>query len=95
MTTTAINFRMDKELKADFEKISEALGLTPSALFNVFAKKVVANRGLPFPLTIDRPLSLGEEKILLHEENIRLGAIPDDSTLLTADDFKNARKNYQ
>lgn len=48
-----INIRIDSELKKEFEKTCNDLGLTMTTAFNVFAKAVVKQRGLPFPITLN------------------------------------------
>ena len=51
MATSTINIRIDSNLKRDLEKASSNIGLTPTAVFNVFARQFVAHRGFPFAVT--------------------------------------------
>ena len=52
MTQTAtLNVRMDAETKREFTHFCDELGLSASSLMNVFAKTVVRNQAVPFPLT--------------------------------------------
>ena len=39
MAQTLVNFRIDKEVKEDMEKICKELGINMSTAFNMFAKK--------------------------------------------------------
>lgn len=55
MTTTNLNIRIDTELKKNVEEIFSALGLTTSAAFNIFAKAVVRQKGIPFDLSLNTP----------------------------------------
>ena len=53
MAQTMINFRMDAEEKNSFEDVCGQLGLTITAAFKMFAKKVVRERRIPFDLSLD------------------------------------------
>ena len=53
MTTTMINFRIDKNLKDEMEEICKSMGLTLTVAFNVFARKLVMERCMPFEITAD------------------------------------------
>ena len=55
MATSTLNIRLDSDLKRDLEKISSDIGLTPTAVFNVFARQFVAHRGFPFAVTAPVP----------------------------------------
>lgn len=48
-----VNFRMDTELKKNMEAICKEMGLTMSAAFTIFAKKVSRERRIPFELNAD------------------------------------------
>ena len=45
-----VNIRMDDELKEQFADFCDNIGLSMSSLFNVFAKKVVKEKKVPFDL---------------------------------------------
>ena len=49
-----INFRMSKDIKKQFESILDEIGLNPSTAFNMFARLVVRENGLPFPIIIKK-----------------------------------------
>lgn len=46
-----LNVRMDADTKRDFSIFCDELGMSASSLMNVFAKTVVRNQTVPFPLT--------------------------------------------
>ena len=46
-----VNIRMDDKLKEQFADFCDNIGLSMSSLFNVFAKKVVQEKKVPFDLT--------------------------------------------
>lgn len=48
-----VNFRMDKDLKDNFEKVLEDIGLNATTAFTIFAKKVSREKRIPFELTAD------------------------------------------
>lgn len=45
-----INIRMDKNLKVDFEKFCQDMGMSMTTAFTVFAKKVVSEERIPFEI---------------------------------------------
>jgi len=53
MAQAMVNFRMDKDLKMNMEQICNEMGLTPSAAYTIFAKKVTQERRIPFEITAD------------------------------------------
>lgn len=54
MTESAtLNVRMDLETKDAFTSFCDEIGISASSLMNVFAKTVVRNRAVPFPLTTE------------------------------------------
>jgi DNA-damage-inducible protein J len=50
-----INIRMDEALKQDFEALCNELGLSMATAFIIFAKTVVRQHGIPFPVSLDMP----------------------------------------
>lgn len=50
-----VTFRMDKQDKQEFENVIHALGLNLSSAFNIFAKAVVRESGIPFTLKAEIP----------------------------------------
>lgn len=50
---TMVNFRMDSELKKSMEEVCNEMGLSMTAAFTVFAKKVSRERRIPFEINAD------------------------------------------
>lgn len=55
MIMVNINIRMEDSLKQQFESCCNELGLNMTAAFNVFARAVVREQGIPFDLKLDTP----------------------------------------
>ncbi|HOJ11509.1 MAG TPA: type II toxin-antitoxin system RelB/DinJ family antitoxin [Clostridiales bacterium] len=53
MAQTMVNFRMDEDLKKSMEKICSDMGLSMTAAFTIFAKKVSRERRIPFEVSAD------------------------------------------
>ena len=53
MAQTLINFRIEENTKKELEKICNELGITLSTAFNIFAKKVIREKRIPFDVSID------------------------------------------
>lgn len=52
MAQTLVNIRMDEELKKSMDEICKELGITMSAAFNMFAKKMTREKRIPFDVSI-------------------------------------------
>lgn len=63
---TNITIRMENEDKIQFSEICKQLGVSVSSMFNIFAKKVIRDKGIPFSLTVD-PFYSKENMDVLHE----------------------------
>ena len=62
---TNMTFRMDSEVKAEMAAICNALGMTTSTAFNIFANAFVRAKGMPFSVTIQEPnKTMSREKML-------------------------------
>lgn len=48
-----VNFRLDKDVKKSMEQACSELGLSMSAAFTIFAKKVGREKRIPFEVAID------------------------------------------
>ncbi len=48
-----VNFRMDSELKKEFERTCEEMGMTMTTAFTIFAKKVVREKRIPFEISFE------------------------------------------
>ena len=53
MEKVLINFRIDKDIKKELEEICEDMGMSISTAFNIFAKKVIRERKIPFEIDSD------------------------------------------
>lgn len=53
---TTISARVEDSLKDTAEDIATSLGLSLSAVINVFLKRFVAENGFPFPIKIQPPM---------------------------------------
>ncbi len=51
--TVNVNFKLDKEVKAIMEQVCAELGLSMSAAFTIFAKKVSREKRIPFEVSVD------------------------------------------
>lgn len=59
--TATLNVRMDAGTKDGFVSFCDEVGISASAMMNMFAKTVVRNQRVPFPLTT-RNLSVASER---------------------------------
>ena len=48
-----VNFKLDKDVKKSMEQACAELGLSMSAAFTVFAKKVGREKRIPFEIAVD------------------------------------------
>ena len=53
MTQTLINFRIDENIKKEMEQLCNELGITMTTAFNMFAKKMIREKRIPFDVSID------------------------------------------
>lgn len=51
--TVLVNFRLDEKDKHEMEKVCDEIGLSMSAAFTIFAKKVAREKRIPFELSAD------------------------------------------
>ena len=57
MANVNLNIRLDEELKNEFSKVCESMGMSMSTAFNVFAKAVVNDNGIPFKVKGSNPVA--------------------------------------
>lgn len=68
---TNMTFRMDSEVKAQMAAICDALGMSTSTAFNIFANAFVRAKGMPFAVTIQEPaVTVSHEKMLEDTEQM-------------------------
>ena len=48
-----VNFRLDEKVKKDMEQACSEMGLSMSAAFTIFAKKVGREKRIPFEVSVD------------------------------------------
>jgi len=53
MTAVPITMRAEPDVKAVFEQVCSEIGLSVNAALNIFVKRVVRDRKIPFELTAD------------------------------------------
>ena len=76
-TTTNFTVRLDKQLKADAEKLFNDLGMTLSGAVNVFLHQALLVQGLPFPVRKEHP---NRKTLAAMREAIALADDPDAKT---------------
>ncbi|MBO4931512.1 MAG: type II toxin-antitoxin system RelB/DinJ family antitoxin [Clostridia bacterium] len=64
MSQVMVNFQMDEELKKSMEMVCAEMGLSMTAAFTIFAKKVSRERRIPFEVTADPFYSESNRKYL-------------------------------
>ena len=52
MSTIAISIRLDSDIKKEFEILCKEFGLSTNAAFNLFARTVVREQAIPFPISL-------------------------------------------
>jgi len=84
MAQTNINIRMDENLKKQFDSLCNELGLNMTTAFNVFARAVVRQQGIPFEVSIDIP---NAETIKAIEETNRISHDPNIKSYTNVDEM--------
>lgn len=51
--TVNVNFKLDADVKKNMEKACSEMGLSMSAAFTIFAKKVGREKRIPFEVSVD------------------------------------------
>ena len=60
MSTTAISIRLDSDIKKQFENLCKEFGISTNAAFNLFARTVVREQAIPFPITAQNALNTAQ-----------------------------------
>lgn len=55
MASTNLNIRTDKDVKAQAEKIFDALGLNMTTAVNIFLRQAIRENGIPFEVKLNIP----------------------------------------
>lgn len=66
--TVNVNFKLDSDVKQKMEQVCNELGLSMSAAFTIFAKKVGRENRIPFEVSIDPFYS--DEHIAMLEKRV-------------------------
>ena len=53
MAQTMVSFRMDEELKQNFDKLCSELGMSMSTAFIVYAKQMIREQRIPFTVSAE------------------------------------------
>ena len=53
MSTTAISIRLDSDIKKQFDELCKEFGISTNAAFNLFARAVVREQAIPFPVSLN------------------------------------------
>lgn len=59
-----VNFKLDSDTKKSMEQVCSELGLSMSAAFTIFAKKVSREKRIPFDVSVDPFYSEGNMRYL-------------------------------
>lgn len=73
---TTINVRVDEELKKEVDSLYKELGLTMSMAINLFLKRCLLEKGIPFDLKLPSP----ETKKVMEEVEEKKGLSKEFST---------------
>lgn len=53
MAQVMVNFRLDEDVKKEVDEVCREIGISTSAAFNIFARRVARERRIPFELSAD------------------------------------------
>lgn len=56
MANVNLNIRLDEDLKNNFSKVCDSMGMSMSTAFNIFAKAVVNEEAIPFRVKASNPV---------------------------------------
>lgn len=74
MAQTAMTIRMDSDLKMKFDALCDEFGMSTNTAFNIFARTVVRNRRIPFPIEAPTQDAVMEKGKAAFDELRRLAA---------------------
>lgn len=66
----SVNFKLDADTKKSMEKVCSELGLSMTAAFTIFAKKVSRERRIPFELSLNPDPFYSESNIRYLEKKM-------------------------
>lgn len=94
MATTSITFRVDENVKQNFEEIALQMGVTMTSLFNAFMIQTVRIGKLPFDLVSDE-YAYNQMIIEKLKEFDKEAADPNTKLLSHEDIFGRLREKYK
>lgn len=53
MAQTLVNFRIDEKTKKEMEQVCDELGLNVTTALNIFIKKMIREKRIPFDVSLD------------------------------------------
>ena len=53
MAQTLVNFRIDENTKKEMEQVCDELGMNVTTALNIFIKKMIREKRIPFDVSID------------------------------------------
>lgn len=53
MAQSTVNIRMDDEIKREFDRVCNELGINMSIAINILAKKMIREERIPFEVSVD------------------------------------------
>ena len=62
MSTTAISIRLDSDIKEQFDELCKEFGISTSSAFNMFARAVVREQAIPFPISLSPKICETEKR---------------------------------
>ena len=73
-----ITFRIDATVKQQMAEICKSLGMTTSTAFNLFANAFVREKGLPFPVTMQKQYTMMSDVKAMKDVDRFLDAFEED-----------------
>jgi DNA-damage-inducible protein J len=82
MTTISMNFKTEKTIKNKFDYVAKSLGISSSALLNLFVSRVAQEEAIPFKLEVVNKNKIDDRtrKEMIKVLAIENGLIEDDNT---------------
>ena len=71
MAMTSISVKIDKELKAEADRLFNALGIPISTAMNIFIRQAVQKQAIPFEIALDEKAQI---KALLNSKKAKSSA---------------------
>lgn len=95
MSSQSMNFKLDGELKQQFIKLADDLGLTSTNMLTMYVKRAVAEQGIPFDVKVTSRASRLYETLYAEEYAKINKIIPDDAEIISENDLNEYRGLYK